>query len=58
MDLDKEIAKCTAKLTIANANADKLRKAQAQENYETAVPEPVRISNAEKVRTVFTPVSA
>lgn len=51
MDLDAEIAKCDRKLDVANLAADKLRKQMAVPDYETAVPENVRILNAERLKT-------
>lgn len=49
MDLDAEILKCEKKLDVATLNADKLRKVEMQPEYETTVPETVRLANAEKV---------
>lgn len=49
VDLDAEIAKCDKKLDLARINLDKLRKTEAQADYETTVPELVRVTNAEKV---------
>ena len=49
MDLDAEMSKCEKKLSVAQINADKLRKVKVQPDYESTVPESVRDSNAEKV---------
>ena len=53
IDLDAEIVKCDKKLDVARMNAEKLRKIEAQPEYETTVPENVRAANAEKVRFLF-----
>jgi hypothetical protein len=37
---------------LANTNADKIKKLQSQDNYETALPENVRQKNADQVRPV------
>ena len=50
VDLDAEIIKCDKKLDVARMAADKLRKTQAQPEYESTVPENVRTTNEEKVR--------
>jgi hypothetical protein len=34
---------------LANTNADKIKKLQSQDNYETALPENVRQKNADQV---------
>lgn len=49
VDLDSEIAKCDKKLSLATLNADKLRKIEAQPDYETVIPETVRAANSDKV---------
>jgi valyl-tRNA synthetase len=49
VDLDSEIAKCDKKLGLAMLNTDKLRKIEAQPDYETMIPEAVRASNSDKV---------
>ncbi|TDL17084.1 hypothetical protein BD410DRAFT_754782 [Rickenella mellea] len=51
IDLDAEIAKCDKKLDLATLNADKLRKVEAQPDYETTVPDIVRAANTEKLKT-------
>ncbi|KAF8493570.1 valine-tRNA ligase [Gautieria morchelliformis] len=51
VDLDSEIAKCDKKLSLATLNAEKLRKIEAQPDYEAMIPEAVRASNSEKLRT-------
>jgi hypothetical protein len=50
VDLDAEIVKCDKKLDVARMNAEKIRKVESQPEYETTVPENVRVANAEKVR--------
>lgn len=52
VDLDSEIAKCDKKLGLATLNAEKLRKIEAQPDYETMIPEAVRASNSEKVSAI------
>lgn len=49
MDLDVEIAKCDKKLGLAQLNLDKVKKVEAQPNYEETIPVDVRIANEEKV---------
>ncbi|KAL5480308.1 VAS1 [Sanghuangporus weigelae] len=51
VDLDAEIAKIDKKLDVTNLAADKLRKQMAGPDYETAVPENVRVTNAERLKT-------
>ncbi|KZT55595.1 hypothetical protein CALCODRAFT_436976 [Calocera cornea HHB12733] len=52
VDLDAEIAKAQKKLDLAEANAIKVRKLQAQADYEQTIPEQVREANAERLRTL------
>jgi valyl-tRNA synthetase len=49
VDLDVEIAKCEKKLDLARMTLEKVRKVEAQPDYEDTVPENVRIANEEKV---------
>ena len=49
VDLDTEIAKIDKKLDLARLNIDKVRKLEAQPEYESTVPENVRLINEEKV---------
>ena len=49
MDLEKEIAKCDKKLDLARLNLQKIMKVISQPDYESTVPENVRIVNEEKV---------
>jgi len=52
VDLDVEIAKCDKKLSVAELEAKKLRKVVTQADYETTVPESVRLANDEKLKTL------
>ena len=49
VDLDVEIAKCDKKLDLAKMSLDKILKVEAQADYETTIPENVRLANEEKV---------
>ena len=49
MDLEKEIAKCDKKLDFARLNLQKIMKVISQPDYESTVPENVRMANEEKV---------
>lgn len=49
VDLDAEINKCEKKLELAILNLDKIRKIEAQADYEETVPANVRVTNEEKV---------
>ena len=49
MDLEKEIAKCDKKLDLARLNLQKIMKVISQPDYESTVPENVRMVNEEKV---------
>ena len=49
MDLEKEIAKCDKKLDLARLNLQKIMKVISQPDYESTVPENVRMANEEKV---------
>ena len=49
VDLDTEIAKIDKKLDLVRLNIDKVRKLEAQPEYESTVPENVRLINEEKV---------
>ncbi len=56
VDLDGEIHKCEKKLALAKMNLSKVEKFESQADYETTVPENVRLANDEKVcrtRPVF-----
>ena len=50
MDLEKEIAKCDKKLDLARLNLQKVDKVISQPDYESTIPENVRLANEEKVR--------
>ncbi|KAJ7609088.1 tRNA synthetases class I-domain-containing protein [Roridomyces roridus] len=52
VNLDAEIAKCDKKLDVAQLSLQKLVKAESQPDYETTVPESVRLGNAEKRKTM------
>ncbi len=52
IDLDAEIAKCEKKLQLARLNLDKVRKVEAQPDYEETVPENVRSTNEDRVRVL------
>ena len=47
-----EIAKCDKKLDLAKMSLDKILKVEAQADYETTIPENVRLANEDKVRTM------
>ena len=49
MDLDGEIIKCEKKLALAKMNLSKVEKVESQADYESTVPENVRLANEEKV---------
>lgn len=53
VDLDAEIAKCDKKLHLAQLNLDKIKKIEAQADYEETVPANARLANEEKVRFAF-----
>ena len=53
IDAAQEIGRLEKKVTLANTNADKIKKLQGQDNYETALPENVRQKNADQVRRWF-----
>lgn len=44
-----EIAKCDKKLDLAKMSLDKILKVESQADYETTIPENVRLANEEKV---------
>ncbi|KAI0086782.1 tRNA synthetases class I-domain-containing protein [Irpex rosettiformis] len=52
VDLDAEIAKCDKKLHLAQLNLDKIKKIEAQADYEETVPENARLANGDKRRTL------
>jgi valyl-tRNA synthetase len=52
VDLDAEIAKCDKKLDVARLSAEKQRKIAAVPDYESTVPEAVRMANADKLKTL------
>ena len=49
VDLDGEINKCEKKLALARMNLTKIKKIEAQEDYESTVPTSVRLANEDKV---------
>ena len=49
MDLQKEIVKCEKKLDLARLSLQKIMKVTSQPDYESTVPENVRLANEEKV---------
>lgn len=49
IDAAQEIGRLEKKVVLANTNADKIKKLQGQDNYETALPENVRQKNADQV---------
>jgi valyl-tRNA synthetase len=49
IDPDAELAKCEKKLNLARLNLQKIEKVESQPEYETTVPENVRLANEEKV---------
>lgn len=49
IDAAQEISRLEKKVVLANTNADKIKKLQSQDNYETALPENVRQKNADQV---------
>ena len=49
VDLDAEIAKAVKKLSLAQLNLDKILKIESQAEYESTVPDNVRLANEEKV---------
>jgi len=49
VDLEKEIAKCDKKIDLAQLNLQKIMKVISQPDYESTIPESVRIANEEKV---------
>ncbi|KAI0781633.1 tRNA synthetases class I-domain-containing protein [Irpex lacteus] len=52
VDLDAEIAKCDKKLHLAQLNLDKIKKIEAQADYEETVPANARLANEEKRKTL------
>ncbi|EJT98070.1 hypothetical protein DACRYDRAFT_24610 [Dacryopinax primogenitus] len=58
VDLDAEIAKAQKKLDVAELNANKVRKAQSQPDYETTIPEQVREANTERLRVLEAEIAA
>ena len=48
--MDIEIAKCDKKLDLARLNLEKIKKMEAQADYEETVPANVRLFNEDKVR--------
>ncbi|CCL98448.1 uncharacterized protein FIBRA_00446 [Fibroporia radiculosa] len=57
VDLDVEIMKCQKKLDLARLSLDKIRKLEAQPNYEETIPPNVRMANEEKRMTLETDVT-
>ena len=57
VDLDGEINKCEKKLALAKMNLSKIEKIEAQGDYESTVPENVRLANEDKVYTFSFPVA-
>jgi valyl-tRNA synthetase len=53
VDLDVEIAKADKKLQLAQMNLEKVRKVEAQPDYENIIAADVRLLNEEKVRMSF-----
>jgi valyl-tRNA synthetase len=53
VDLEKEIAKCDKKLDLAQLNLQKIIKVVSQPDYETTLPENVRLANEEKVCSCY-----
>lgn len=51
IDIDKEEIKLAKKKETLNQQIESLKKLQAKDNYETSVPEAVRIKNQEKVNS-------
>ena len=58
VDLDGEINKCEKKLALAKMNLSKIEKFESQADYETTVPENVRLANDEKVRRTKSALSS
>ncbi|KAH8080852.1 valine-tRNA ligase [Filobasidium floriforme] len=52
IDAAQEISRLEKKVVLANTNADKIKKLQSQDNYETALPENVRQKNADQLRGI------
>ncbi|KAI0051297.1 hypothetical protein FA95DRAFT_1554638 [Auriscalpium vulgare] len=52
IDLDVEIARCDKKLNLAKLSLDKVKKVEAQADYEETVPSNVRLLNEEKRKTL------
>ncbi|KAF9523002.1 tRNA synthetases class I-domain-containing protein [Crepidotus variabilis] len=57
VDLENEISKCEKKLDLSRLNLQKIVKVISQHDYETTVPENVRLANDEKRRTIEAEVS-
>jgi valyl-tRNA synthetase len=50
VDLGVEIGKCEKKLDLARMNLEKIKKVEAQADYEETVPANVRLLNEDRVR--------
>jgi len=54
VNIDDELAKISKKLDAVKISVDKLQRTMQQSNYEEVIPENVRASNDEKMRTLDT----
>ncbi|KAJ7055019.1 tRNA synthetases class I-domain-containing protein [Mycena amicta] len=57
VDLDVEISKCDKKLDVARLGLQKMLKIESQPEYETSVPENVRLANTDKRKTLEAEIS-
>ncbi|KAH9932026.1 tRNA synthetases class I-domain-containing protein [Epithele typhae] len=51
VDIDAEVNKCEKKLAIAKMSLSKIQKIESQADYESTVPENVRLANEERRKT-------
>ncbi|KAJ7600772.1 tRNA synthetases class I-domain-containing protein [Mycena floridula] len=58
VDIQVELTKCEKKLDLARLNLQKIVKIESQADYETSVPENVRLSNEDKRKTLDAEIAA